>query len=160
MTTGRGDIRSSQGDSLMSGGATSEVPRGASPRVLELSGGADAPARARSWALSCLPEAPIGISSDDVALIVSELVTNSVVHAGVDESRQLTVTAASRPGGWRITVSDPGSDTVPRLRALDAATPGGLGLRIVERLCADWGTFRDAKRATHVWCDVPAGQPA
>ena len=124
--------------------------------MLKLAGGSGAPARARRWARSCLAGTPLGISWDDLALIVSELVTNSVVHARVDSSGELTITAASRPGCWRIAVSDPGSDTQPRLRPHElGVSSGGLGLQIVDRLCTDWGSFRDADRATHVWCDVP-----
>ena len=98
----------------------------------------------------------IGISVDDLALIVSELVTNSVVHAHVDRSRAVRVSVTSLDSRYRITVIDPGSGTEPRLRAANAELPGGLGLRLVDRLSTDWGTFRDADHATHVWCEVAA----
>lgn len=151
--TASGDRRwSSQSDSRVGLLGTAQATW---PRVLKLAGGSGAPARARHWARSCLAGTPLGISWDDLALIVSELVTNSVVHARVDASRELTITAASRPGGWRITVSDSGSDTEPRLRSHELNASCGLGLQIVDRLCTDWGSFRDADRATHVWCDVP-----
>jgi anti-sigma regulatory factor (Ser/Thr protein kinase) len=121
-----------------------------------LRGGENAPAHARRWARSQLGRVAIGINVDDLALIVSELVTNSVVHAHVDASRALRVSVASLGSRFRITVIDPGSGTEPRLRAADAGLSGGLGLRLVDRLCTDWGTFRDADHARHVWCDLTA----
>jgi signal transduction histidine kinase len=156
MTTSGDKSPASLSDSLSRRGAWAQRERAPRSLELKLAGGAAAPAQARGWALSCLDGAPIGISSDEVALIVSELVTNSVVHARVDASRELTVTAALLSDVCRITVSDPGSDTEPRLRASDPSIPGGLGLRIVDHLCTDWGTFRGADSARHVWCDIPA----
>jgi serine/threonine-protein kinase RsbW len=129
-------------------------------RATQLPGGVGAPARARSWVLACLGGEPIGMSGSDVALIVSELVTNSVVHARVDASRRLRVTVASRTSGWRITVSDPGCESEPRVGASAARVAGGKGLRLVEVLCAGWGTSRDPGGARHVWCDVPPAGPA
>ena len=121
----------------------------------DMPGGADAPARARRSMLAHLPPDEIGISFDDISLIISELVTNSVTHASVDASRQLTLSAQPTSGGWRIAVCDPGSDTEPHVRTPGAWGAGGLGLQLVERLCTNWGTFRDSRHATHVWCDLP-----
>ncbi len=123
--------------------------------MIELSGGAGAPGRARCWVSSRLDGELIGISHGEVALIVSELVTNSVVHAGVDASQLLKISVARLTGGWRITVIDPGSDTEPHLRPLDPLTPGGMGLRLIDGLCPAWGTSRGADGRTHVWCDLP-----
>lgn len=134
---------------------TAVCPDRASSCGTEMPGGADAPARARRWLLAQLPANEIGISSDDVSLIISEVVTNSVTHAGVDASRQLTLSAQPTSGGWRITVCDPGSDAEPHLRTTSAWGAGGFGLQLVERLCTNWGTFRDSQHATHLWFDLP-----
>lgn len=160
--TAAGDSRTqaSRSDELAASGGRSRPHQSMASRMLELSGGMDAPNRARRWVLSSLSR-EVGISREDIALIVSELVTNSVVHARVDESQLLRVTIASVKGRWRITVTDPGSDTdKPCLRAADPRIPGGLGLRLVDVLCADWGTVRDARGAMHVWCDLPARRSA
>jgi anti-sigma regulatory factor (Ser/Thr protein kinase) len=119
-----------------------------------LRGGNDAPARARRWVRTHFSRVATGISIDDVTLIVSELVTNSVVHAHVDASQALRVSTASLDNGYRITVIDPGCGAEPRLRSPDAAVSGGLGLRLVDRLSTVWGTFEDANHARHVWCDM------
>lgn len=125
------------------------------PAVIELAGGVAAPARARRWVLFCLGSEPVGPSEDDVALIVSELVTNSVVHAHVGSSQQLTISVAQLKDRVRIAVTDGGSETMPHLREPDDQTPGGAGLRIVARLCLSWGFIRDGTGATEVWCELP-----
>ena len=71
--------------------------------------------------LFCLGSEPVGPSEDDVALIVSELVTNSVVHAHVGSSQQLTISVAQLKDRVRIAVTDGGSETMPHLREPDDA---------------------------------------
>ncbi len=96
------------------------------------------------------------------ALIVSELVTNSVIHADVGPSRSLTLDCAILEDRLRITVTDPGSGHVPQLRGPDEESRGGLGLQIVDKLSSEWGVTRDSAGRTSVWCDLlldvpPAG---
>ena len=50
---------------------------------IRIRGGEDAPARARRWVRSQLPGDVPASTASDAALLVSELVTNSVVHADV-----------------------------------------------------------------------------
>jgi anti-sigma regulatory factor (Ser/Thr protein kinase) len=126
--------------------------------MIEIAGGTEAPANARRWALSCLPNEPIGASQADVALIVSELVTNSVVHAHVDASQLLKITVARLNDRVRIAVADNGSETVPHLREVNADRPGGVGLRIIDQLCLSWGVFGTGAGPSEVWCDVPFSQ--
>ncbi len=126
--------------------------------MIEIAGGGGAPARARRSVLSCLPSGPIGPSAGDAALIVSELVTNSVVHAHADSSQLLRITVARLKDRLRIAVTDNGSETLPHLHDADAEAPGGLGLRIIDRLCLSWGVIQDGTGTTEVWCDVPVSQ--
>lgn len=136
-------------------GPRCEGDRPSLPAVIELAGGAEAPAQARRWAVFSLGSDPVGPSADDVALIVSELVTNSVVHAHGDSSQLLRISVARFDDRVRIGVTDSGSETVPHLREPDDQMPGGVGLRIVDRLCVSWGVIRDGTRATEVWCEIP-----
>jgi histidine kinase-like protein len=129
-------------------------------RLIEMPGGADAPARARAWVLSCLRDEPIGICEDDLALIISELVTNSVVHARVDGSRTLQVVVVSLRDRYRISVLDPGCPEEPRLVLPESRAAGGLGLRVVAALSQSWGTFRGSDETRHVWCELPRRHPS
>jgi hypothetical protein len=60
--------------------------------------------------LSCLASEPVGPSEADVALIVSELVTNSVLHADADSSQLLRITVERLKDRLRIGVTDNGSE--------------------------------------------------
>ncbi len=95
----------------------------------------------------------------DAALIVSELVTNSVLHAKVGPGQTLTVRCATLEDRLRIAVTDPGSSLEPHLRPSDDRNPGGYGLKIVDELASAWGIERDGSGRTTVWCDLPLAAP-
>lgn len=86
-------------------------------------------------------------------LLVSELVTNAVVHARTTARMSVSVTG----GIARIEVSDdePGQ---PVLRELDQ-DPGGFGLWLVEWLAESWGVIPDESGKT-VWFTVPLSAAA
>jgi anti-sigma regulatory factor (Ser/Thr protein kinase) len=116
-------------------------------------GGVGAPLHARSLTASHLRHLDSGIAAD-AELIVSELVTNSVRHAGVRSDQLVTVDLMLLDERLRITVTDPGSDELPRLLAESPDGLGGHGLRLVAQLSTVWGVGRDAVGATQVWCDL------
>lgn len=74
-----------------------------------------------------------------VALMVSELATNSIKHAASDF--ELTIDASKRR--LRIAVSDSGPG-VPELRDPGPQTISGRGLPIVKALSDSWGVTRRA----------------
>ncbi|MEU1667945.1 ATP-binding protein [Streptomyces sparsogenes] len=88
------------------------------------------------------------------ALIVSELVTNAVVHSGC---RCLRVTV-SRPGPhWvRVAVTDK-SPVLPTPRAVEADDENGRGLAIVEAVSDRWGTDR-LPWGKRVWAELRVGR--
>jgi serine/threonine-protein kinase RsbW len=92
--------------------------------------------------------------ASDAELIVSELVTNSVRHAGVGSDQMVTVDLHLLDERLRIAVTDPGCELEPRLLSETADGLGGHGLRLVSQLSAAWGVGRDADGATQVWCDL------
>jgi anti-sigma regulatory factor (Ser/Thr protein kinase) len=92
---------------------------------------------------------------DDVTLLVSEMVTNSVHHAGVGPRDDLGVELLIFADRLRLAVVDPGSTRVPRLVRRLADEPRGIGLLLVDRLSLGWGVARDGAGVTRTWCDVP-----
>jgi anti-sigma regulatory factor (Ser/Thr protein kinase) len=116
-------------------------------------GGVEAPRHARRVTSSHLRDIDGGVASD-AGLIISELVTNSVRHAGVGADGLVTVDLILLDAHLRITVTDPGCDLEPQLMPRNPTGLGGHGLRLVEELSAAWGVGRDAVGATQVWCDL------
>lgn len=113
-----------------------------------------APAMARRRAREFLAEADADRRCQQVAeLLVSELMTNAVVHARTAAQLSLSVT----DGIARIEVSDddPGQ---PVLREPDLA-PGGFGLRLVEGLAESWGII-PGENGKVVWFTVPLSAAA
>jgi anti-sigma regulatory factor (Ser/Thr protein kinase) len=117
--------------------------------VLRLAGGPTAPARART-ALRCL-DRTLGELKSDADLLVSELVTNSVIHA---QAYEVEVHAAVDDAGVRIEVSDlgPGFDRRYAQREPSLTGGGGYGLHIVDRLAHRWGVSRDGR--SRVWLEI------
>jgi anti-sigma regulatory factor (Ser/Thr protein kinase) len=117
--------------------------------TLRLSGGPTAPARART-ALRSL-DRTVADLRDDVDLLVSEVVTNSVLHAGADHI-ELHATADS--AGVYIEVSDPGPgfDKDQARREPSLTGEGGYGLNIIEMVANRWGVKRN--RFARVWFEL------
>jgi len=89
---------------------------------------------------------------EDSGLVVTEVVTNSVRHAGLAPSQQIDLKLASFPQLLRIEVSDdgPGFIAEPDSSKPDKA-PGGWGLWLVDRLTDRWGV--DCSHSTRVWLE-------
>jgi anti-sigma regulatory factor (Ser/Thr protein kinase) len=120
---------------------------------MRIPGGDDAPGRARRSVRSLLERRIPAATASDAALLVSELVTNSVVHADVGPRRALTVEVTTLDNRVRIAVTDPGSRLRPCMLPPDPETPGGLGLLLVDELCETWGVVQDLG-PTCVWCEL------
>lgn len=84
---------------------------------------------------------------EDVLLVVSELVSNSVRHGSSDD---IGVKVTSRGGQIRVEVTDEGP-------GFDVNDPRGegLGLAIVEKLADRWG-MRDGRQKFTVWAELSA----
>jgi anti-sigma regulatory factor (Ser/Thr protein kinase) len=86
---------------------------------------------------------------DDVRLVVTELVTNSVRHAQLSPGDAVTLRIHLAEHSLRIEVTNPGTAGEIAAGGGSPHAGGGLGLRLVERLCLTWGIARD--RDTTVW---------
>ena len=124
---------------------------------IRIPGGRNAPTEARRWVGSRLEGQIPTATASDAALLVSELVTNSVLHANVGAGRALSVEVTTFDDRVRIAVTDPGSRLRPCMLPPDPETPGGLGLLLVDELCETWGAWQDLG-STRVWCELPLDQ--
>jgi signal transduction histidine kinase len=94
----------------------------------------------------------------DAALVVSELVTNAVRHAGTE----MRLTLELRGGALTVSVHDLGPG-LPRLIPPAERGYGGQGLAIVVQLAQAWGVAVEDGGGKAVWCRlgpraaVPAG---
>jgi anti-sigma regulatory factor (Ser/Thr protein kinase) len=88
---------------------------------------------------------------DDVVLIVSELVTNSVRHVTHRPGDWIGVGIDQRPHLLRVEISDPGHGFKP-VQPKDERRHSGWGLVILDRLASRWG-IEPGKR-TRVWFEI------
>ncbi|MFI6511235.1 ATP-binding protein [Streptosporangium sp. NPDC050855] len=76
---------------------------------------------------------------DDVVLLVSEVVTNSVVHSGSRAGGEVAMTVTVRPAAVLVEVCDAGSGaSAPHVRN-DPEAEGGRGMFLVDLLADRWG---------------------
>ncbi|MGW1172140.1 ATP-binding protein [Kitasatospora sp. NPDC002543] len=125
--------------------------------------------RARRWVRSRLlnhgvdPDAPM---AETVVLVVSELVTNAVVHTGCPAVLMLCLPVADagedadgprqggRPAPLRVEVADASrAAPTPRRAGADEDATNGRGLELVELLCERWGWYPDGP-GKRVWCEI------
>jgi anti-sigma regulatory factor (Ser/Thr protein kinase) len=102
----------------------------------------------RGWLAGQVAEREMG----DVELVATELVTNSVRHAGLASGDVLRVRASALGDVLHLEVEDEGRAGLPRRRVPDAVA-GGIGLNLVEALALDWGVRRNDH--TTVWVELP-----
>src|SRR3989442_12817054 len=80
---------------------------------------------------------------DDLKLLVSELVTNSVRHARIDPRDQIWLTVGVTSDRVRVQVCDGGMGFMPRPVIPSLHSASGWGLFFVGRLAHRWGISRD-----------------
>lgn len=131
--------------------------------------------RARDFALGTLRRWGVMALADDIAVVVSELLTNALCHGNRDRE-----CGASQLGGWPVrvgllcpgnsvlcAVADP-SPEVPVLREPDYLAESGRGLHVVASLSDSWGFTDPGQDGKVVWArfipqwrlteaEVPAG---
>jgi anti-sigma regulatory factor (Ser/Thr protein kinase) len=97
------------------------------------------------------------VAAFNARLLVSELVGNSVRHAGLAGSDLITLEVCCEDGLVRVEVSDLGPGFTPRDRAaLAVPTPtGGRGLFLVDALSDRWGVSQPRPdRPAMVWFEI------
>ena len=99
----------------------------------------------------------LGDLADSAVLLVSELVTNAVMHAGPAVAGTVagTVLRLEYGGDWlRIEVHDT-SPHAPRPRTPDWLDESGFGLMLVDSLATKWGVQQTAQGKA-VWAELDA----
>lgn len=92
-----------------------------------------------------------GLGADlvsDTLLVVSELVGNALRHAHPLPSGDLEVGWEIRDHDVRVSVTDGGGPTKPKLLKTPVSALGGRGLSIVAETAASWGVERGATTNT------------
>ena len=134
----------------MAANGAGEELLGRHPLVLDLPAHAASPSVARAWLHTIAETTALpGPLVDDATLVLSELVTNAVLHAATDVHVSIELHDGT---GIHLEVGDDTS-ALPRVLGYDPEHIGGVGMRIIEQLVAAWGVRRvgDGKI---VWADL------
>jgi serine/threonine-protein kinase RsbW len=85
-------------------------------------------------------------------LLVSELVTNCVRHAGSGDGAAVELALRVEPTTIRVEVHDRGMGFEPPATPRPRGADGGYGLFLVERMASRWGV--DTRDGTRVWFEL------
>lgn len=116
---------------------------------LALTSSTNAPRQARQAIIELLARSGRTDLGADAALLVSELVTNAVVHAG----GPITVSAAYLHSTLRVEVHDTDQPPLPRLRKPSASDKTGRGLYLVALLADRWA-MAPAPDGKTIWFEI------
>jgi anti-sigma regulatory factor (Ser/Thr protein kinase) len=120
---------------------------------VELAGGLSAPRRARTIARDVLGPLLDDRRRNDLLVVVTELVTNAVRHAGAGPDETVVVHLAGAEEVIRVEVCDDGPGFVPAERT--PGPDGGFGLLLLRTLPDRWGIA--AGGGTCVWFEMDRG---
>jgi len=114
--------------------------------------GATAPSSARAF-VGGLRDRLAEDVVEDLVLVVSEVVTNCVRHAGLGPDDDISLRVRASATNVRLEVVDPGRGfDPPRVGSHDPSIPGGWGLYIVDQLADRWGVVRGP--GTRLWLEI------
>jgi len=127
-------------------------PRTLNPLIdLRLPVGPMAPGNARR-ALDELTDVVSDDRLDEIRLLVSELVTNSVRHAGMRPEEWIGLHVKVVPDSVRVEVADGGSGFETGQPLPSMYQDSGWGLYLVEQIADRWGVDHDP--GTRVWFEI------
>lgn len=119
------------------------------------SGEARSAGQARKWVVDLLSEQCFsGEVLETAKLLVSEVVTNSILHSdsGTAPGGLVMVAVGLGEGVIHIEVIDEGSSVnVPAMRPADEDSVSGRGLDWVHHLSSGWGSDHDPEIGRAVW---------
>jgi anti-sigma regulatory factor (Ser/Thr protein kinase) len=106
-----------------------------------------APALARTFLRAAACETHHARVVDDAELLVSELVTNAVLHGAPPITMRVECDGSN---GLRVSVTDRSEDPA-RVREADPADESGRGMRLVDVISDDWGVEPRTGAGKDVW---------
>ncbi len=115
---------------------------------------AEAPRAVRAWIRTLLRDERLAPLEHTACLLVTELVTNAVLHARTP----VMVALEFRGNGLRMSVAD-SSPHGPSVRTYDTDATTGRGMHLVEVLAERWGLER-RPGGKAVWCEIVASADA
>ena len=119
---------------------------------IELECALSAPRRARSIAREVLGARLADHRRNDLLVLVTELVTNAVRHAGLGPEDTVVLHLAAAAGVVRVEVCDGGPGFDPAGR--EPGPGGGFGLVLLRRLADRWGV--DLRGGACAWFELDA----
>jgi anti-sigma regulatory factor (Ser/Thr protein kinase) len=120
---------------------------------LQLKRDAEAPSVARAAVMGGCEDCELSASvCHTLVLLVSELVSNAVLHSRAAADAPITLTASVTAEAVCVAVTDAGGGFTPVPRKPDAAH-GGYGLYLLEKAASRWGVDRTG--GTRVWFELP-----
>jgi anti-sigma regulatory factor (Ser/Thr protein kinase) len=132
-------------------GVLGEIDLAATPAAVRL---------ARSYIRELVAEC-LGARSDvldDLELLTSEIVTNSVEHARPRRDGTVMLSVLHSGHTVRVEVTDGGPRSQRRHDDDDALPMTGRGLQLVEAIALDHGHFRDTVGSATYWFEVAVGE--
>jgi anti-sigma regulatory factor (Ser/Thr protein kinase) len=132
------------------GTGSAEGEGGEGEQTFDLPADPTSPARARGLVTQALADWGLEHLQERAALLVSEIVTNGVRHAGTGLRLALTRPATDR---IRIAVTDWAPRAGVHVRTSSRDAEGGRGLFLVDHLSDGWGSVADDARKT-VWFEL------
>jgi serine phosphatase RsbU (regulator of sigma subunit)/anti-sigma regulatory factor (Ser/Thr protein kinase) len=118
--------------------------------MIRLAADRRAPAQARAAVTEVLHEIDLAEIVDDAVLLVTELVTNAVIHAGTET----TLRIHGDETHIRVTVGDRRRSDLPEIvRDAPSLATGGRGLLLVDRIAYRWGTVHEGDGKS-VWFEL------
>ena len=130
-----------------------EETRLSAPLELALERNVQAPAIARAAISGLCEDLRLGGSlRQTLVLLISEVVSNAVLHSSGPDDAPITVTAMVTADAFRVSVTDAGDGFTPGQRD-PARVEGGYGLFLVAKAASRWGV--EASSPTTVWFELP-----
>ena len=106
----------------------------------------------RSFAAGRLKTLQLNELRDEVELLLTELITNAIIHARTEFEIRVEASGA----GVRVEVTDD-NPTMPVAGTLSAAALSGRGLMLVQSMSTRWGAHRNPAGGKSVWFEITPG---